>query len=124
MDGQEYLLRRTVYDHIVDHDLIGARAQKGRQLPVDALNEVMPFEGPGVAQVNARLRGDVGGTQRECMNRGALGVADEQHVVGSKRQYTGGLQRLRGSVLSQHRSGHRQRHGDAQRQEMSSQREK
>jgi hypothetical protein len=35
MNRHENLFRGSVRDHIVDDDLIGARAHEGRQLPVD-----------------------------------------------------------------------------------------
>ena len=120
MDGQKNLRRGPVYDQTVDDDLIRARAQKGRQFSVDTPNQVAPLEGVGIAQGNIRLRGDVGGMQLERVNRGAFGIADKQHVVGSKRQHTSGFQHLGGFVLSQHRLGRRQHHGHAKRQKVCS----
>jgi hypothetical protein len=77
MNRHENLFRGSVRDHIVDDDLIGARAHEGRQLPVDTPNQVTPLEGPGVAQGNVRLRGESAGEELKRVNRSAFGIADE-----------------------------------------------
>jgi hypothetical protein len=74
-----------VRNHIVDYDLIGARAHEGGQFLVDAPNQVTPLEGLGIAQENVGLWGKGAGGKLKRVNRGAFGIADEKYVVGSKR---------------------------------------
>jgi hypothetical protein len=91
MHGQEDLLARFVYDHVIDHHVLSAHAQQGSNFNIEVVKDCAPFKCLSTPQLVIRLIRK-GLAKIKGMYGARLAVANEQHSAGVEGQCTSGLQ--------------------------------
>jgi hypothetical protein len=88
-----------MHNHVIDDDFVMRRAKHCGKFLIQAADQVATFEVAEIAELDIRLRGQIGRAERIGMNGRASDIADEKNVVRAKSEHTSGLERT-GSAAS------------------------